>query len=71
MPVVFTVAIKPTPSIAIKQRTVNVADLRSDGYARNTEIEVNGRHDPCIVQRAVSVIESAAAIAMLDMLYGM
>lgn len=71
MPVVFTVAIKPTPSIASKQRTVNVADLRSDGDVKNTEIEVNGRHDPCIVQRAVSVIESAAAIAVLDMLYGM
>ena len=73
MPIVFTVAIKPTPSISSKQRTVNVADLRSyeNGYVKNTEIEVNGRHDPCIVQRAVSVIESAAAIAMLDMLYGM
>ena len=71
MPIVFTVAIKPTPSISSKQRTVNVADLRSDGDVKNTEIEVNGRHDPCIVQRAVSVIESAAAIAMLDMLYGM
>ena len=71
MPVVFTVAIKPTPSIASKQRTVNVADLRGDGDARNTEIEVNGRHDPCILQRAVSVIESAAAIAVLDMIYGM
>ena len=73
MPIVFTVAIKPTPSISSKQRTVNVADLRSyeNGDVKNTEIEVNGRHDPCIVQRAVSVIESAAAIAVLDMLYGM
>ena len=73
MPIVFTVAIKPTPSISSKQRTVNAAGLRSyeNGYVKNTEIEVNGRHDPCIVQRAVSVIESAAAIAMLDMLYGM
>ena len=73
MPIVFTVAIKPTPSISSKQRTVNVADLRSyeNGDIKNTEIEVNGRHDPCIVQRAVSVIESAAAIAVLDMLYGM
>ena len=72
MPIVFTVAIKPTPSISSKQRTVNVADLRSyeNGDVKNTEIEVNGRHDPCIVQRAVSVIESAAAIAILDMIYG-
>ncbi len=42
MPIVFTVAIKPTPSISSKQRTVNVADLRSyeNGYVKNTEIEV-------------------------------
>ncbi len=45
--------------------------MKTVGYVKNTEIEVNGRHDPCIVQRAVSVIESAAAIAVLDMLYGM
>ena len=72
MPIVFTVAIKPTPSIASKQRTVNVANLRDckDNGVKNTEIEVNGRHDPCIVQRAVSVIESATAIAILDMIYG-
>ena len=62
MPVVFTVAIKPTPSISKPQKTVNISSTE------NTEIIINGRHDPCIVPRAVSVIESAAAIAVLDII---
>lgn len=62
MPVVFTVNIKPTPSISIEQNTVNIKTHE------NTTLAIHGRHDPCIVQRAVVVVESMAAIALLDML---
>lgn len=60
MPILFKVGIKPTPSIAKKQRTVDVEE------GKNAELEIVGRHDPCIVQRAVPVIEAAAAIAVAD-----
>lgn len=63
MPVVFRAVIKPTPSIAKKQRTVNFATKE------NTEIEIHGRHDPCIVHRGAVVVENAAAVALLDILY--
>ncbi len=62
MPVIFSVAIKPTPSIAQKQNTVNLQTRE------NTTLEIVGRHDPCIVQRAVPVVEAVAAITMLDFL---
>ena len=62
MPIVFRVAVKPTPSIAIEQDTV---DLRT---MENTKLTVHGRHDPCIVPRAVPCIEAAAAIAVYDAL---
>jgi len=60
MPLVFQTAIKPTPSIAKLQRSVS--------FSRMTEqdLEITGRHDPCIVPRAVPVIEAAAAIAIFD-----
>ncbi|MFW5780923.1 MAG: chorismate synthase, partial [Bacillota bacterium] len=64
MPVVFSVAIKPTPSIAKKQRTINLKTKK------NSEITVQGRHDPCIVIRALPVVEAAANIAILDMIMG-
>ncbi len=64
MPVVFHVAIKPTPSIAQPQQTV---DLRTGEV---TTIQVKGRHDPCIVPRAVPVVEAAAAIAIYDLILG-
>ncbi|MDD4316397.1 MAG: chorismate synthase [Clostridia bacterium] len=64
MPVIFRVAIKPTPSIARPQRTIDLKTLE------NGVIEIKGRHDPCIVQRAVPVVEAVAAIAVLDMLLG-
>ena len=54
MPVTFEVTIRPTPSIALLQESV---DLRT---GEETEIEIKGRHDPCIVPRAVPVIEAAA-----------
>ncbi len=61
-PVVFDCAVKPTPSIGRKQRTVDLEKKE------NAEIEIKGRHDPCIVPRAVPVTEAAAAIAVYDMI---
>ena len=61
MPIIFRAAIKPTPSISQKQRTV---DLQT---GENAELEIRGRHDPCIVPRAVPVIEAAAAIALINL----
>ena len=62
MPVEFRAAFKPTPSIALQQQSV---DLESGSQ---TEISVTGRHDPCIVPRAVPCVEAAAAIAVYDAL---
>lgn len=58
-PIVLRLVVKPTSSIAKEQRTMNT-------HGENTTIEVHGRHDPCIVPRAVPVIESMAALALLD-----
>ena len=60
MPIVFTVGIKPTASIAKRQQTIHITECE------NTEIALRGRHDPCIVIRAIAVIEAMAAITMLD-----
>ncbi len=60
MPILFSVAIKPTPSIARPQQTVDTTKME------NTTLEIKGRHDPCIVQRASVVVESAAALAILE-----
>ena len=62
MPVVFRVAIRPTSSIARAQRSV---DLRTMEAA---ELRVKGRHDPCIVPRAVPVIENVVAVPVLDLM---
>lgn len=62
MPLVFRVAIKPTPSIAKVQNTINLNKME------NCNIEIKGRHDPCIVQRAVPVVEAVTAIALLDLM---
>lgn len=64
MPLVFRAAIKPTPSIAKPQQTVNL----STGEAET--LRIAGRHDPCIVPRAVPCMEAAAAIAVYDALLG-
>ncbi len=61
-PIVFDVAVKPTPTISKKQQTV---DLETKS---NTTITVGGRHDPCIVPRAVPVYEAVAALALADFL---
>ena len=60
MPLIFEVSVKPTPSIGMAQKTI---DLQNGTAA---EIAVKGRHDPCIVPRAVPVVEAAAAIAIYD-----
>lgn len=62
MPILFTAAVKPTPSIAQKQQTV---DLQKK---ENTQLEIKGRHDPCIVPRAVPVIEAVTAIAIINLM---
>ena len=62
MPIIFRVAIKPTPSISLSQNTINISEKT------NEILEIKGRHDPCIVQRAVPVIESITAFAILDLL---
>lgn len=64
MPIVFQAAIKPTPSIAKPQQSVSISQMK------NTQLQIQGRHDPCIVPRAVPVIEAAAAIAIYDALLG-
>ena len=62
MPVVFRAAFKPTPSIAQKQHTVRLS------AGTETDLQITGRHDPCIVPRAVPVVEAAAALVLLDAL---
>ena len=64
MNVVFTVAMRPTPSIAKPQHTVDMAK------GEDAVIRIHGRHDPCVVPRAVSVIEAAAALAICELLEG-
>jgi chorismate synthase len=62
MPIIFRAAIKPTPSIAMEQDSVNLPEMA------NARLAVSGRHDPCIVPRAVPCIEAATAIAIADMM---
>ncbi len=64
MPVIFTTAFKATPSISCPQDTVNLATGEAEALV------IQGRHDPCIVPRAVPVVEAAAAIAVYDLILG-
>lgn len=64
MPLIFQAAIKPTPSIAKEQTTVDLNNMNEESLC------IKGRHDPCIVPRAVPVIEAAAAIAIFDLILG-
>ena len=64
MPVIFRCAVKPTPSIAKAQQTVDVKNKE------NATLEIKGRHDPAIVHRARIVIDAVTAIAVYDMLAG-
>lgn len=60
MPIVSRVAVKPTSSIGVEQKTVNLETMEND------LLVIKGRHDPCIVPRAVPVIEAATSLALLD-----
>ena len=60
MPISLRVAFKPTPSISKPQHTVDMKNMSND------VIQVKGRHDPCIVPRAVPVVEAAVNIALLS-----
>ena len=62
MPLIIKVALKPTPSIAKEQKTVNLKT------GENCALKIEGRHDPCIVPRALPVLEAALSIALLDLL---
>ena len=62
MPLVFTAALKPTPSIGMEQESVSLSRME------NVRFTVKGRHDPCIVPRAVPVFEAATAIALVDLI---
>ena len=64
MPIIFCVDMKPTPSIGKPQKSVNLKTMEE------VTIEIKGRHDPCIVPRAVPVVEAAAAIAIYDLILG-
>jgi chorismate synthase len=60
MPIVVRVAIKPTPSIGKEQKTVNLYSMQ------DATLTIGGRHDPCVVPKAVPAIEAAVAITLLD-----
>lgn len=62
MPIIFNVAIKPTPSILKEQDSVSISNKTEE------KLQIAGRHDPCIVQRAVPVVEAVTAITILDII---
>lgn len=61
-PIIVSAVIKPTPSISQEQRSVNLQTMT------NETLVIKGRHDPCIVPRAVPVIEAAVALGLLDLM---
>ncbi len=60
MPLVVRMALRPTPSIACEQHTVNLQTMEE------TTLRMGGRHDPCLAPRAIPVMEAALAVAVLD-----
>lgn len=60
MPLVLSVVVKPTSSISLEQKTVNIKEMKED------ILKINGRHDTCIVPRVLPVIEAVMALAILD-----
>lgn len=61
-PIIFSVVLKPTPSVSVPQKSVNLQTME------NETLIVKGRHDPCVVPRAVSVIEGITAVTLLDLM---
>lgn len=61
-PIIVRAVVKPTPSISKAQKSVNLQKMTEE------ELVIHGRHDPCIVPRAVPVVESAVAFALLDLM---
>lgn len=61
-PLVFSVVLKPTPSISVPQKSVNLQTME------NETLVVKGRHDPCVVPRAVPVVEGITAVTLLDLM---
>lgn len=62
MPLILRTAVKPTPSVGVKQRSVDLKKIKA------AELEIKGRHDPCIALRAVPCVEAVTALVILDML---
>ncbi len=62
MPIEFTIAVKPTSSIGVSQKTINITTME------NVEVKFSGRHDPCIVPRIITVVEAMTANILLDYL---
>jgi chorismate synthase len=60
MPIMIRAAIKPTPSIGKEQKTINLCNME------NTTLNIRGRHDPCVVPKAVPAIEAAVAVTLAD-----
>jgi len=60
MPIEFSVSVKPTASIGRPQKTVNIKTMKE------VELKLEGRHDPCIVPRAVVIVEAMVALVILD-----
>ncbi|MDI6725055.1 MAG: chorismate synthase [Methanobacterium sp.] len=60
MPIIIRMAVKPTPSVSLTQRTVDLTKME------NTEIEIRGRHDPCICPRVTSVAEASVSVVIAD-----
>jgi chorismate synthase len=60
MPIIFRIAIKPTPSISKPQKTIDLSNFKE------TEISIKGMHDPCIVPRAVPIVENIVACVLAD-----
>lgn len=64
MPIVLTAVLKPTPSISKPQKTVNLDEMC------DTDLEIHGRHDPCIIPRALPAVEAIVAVALADLMCG-